>query len=164
MSRILVIGAGLTGLSAAYHLAQRGVAATVVARAPEAGGACRTMARDGFHFDLTGHRLQLARPERAAVGPHVITRQRKDLKSSLHGLEREGFRKVHVLRSVEEVEQAVIEYEKSYNDKRELTGPFDIIGDVHGCRSELETLLVRLGYTLVREWARGANPAQTGEQ
>jgi len=40
------------------------------------------------------------RPERAMVGPHVITRQRKDLKASLHGLEREGFRKVHVLRGV----------------------------------------------------------------
>jgi protein phosphatase len=91
------------------------------------------------------------RPERAMVGPHVITRQRKDLKSSLHGLEREGFRKVHVLRSVEEVEQVVIEYEKAYNDKRELTGPLDIIGDVHGCRAELEALLVRLGYTLVRD-------------
>jgi polynucleotide kinase-phosphatase len=91
------------------------------------------------------------RPERSMVGPHVITRQRKDLKAGLHGLEREGFRKVHVLRSVEEVEQAVIEYEKAYNDKRELTGPFDIIGDVHGCRTELEALLVRLGYTLVRD-------------
>src|ERR1700737_1099444 len=85
------------------------------------------------------------------VGAHVITRQRKDLKSSLHGLEREGFRKVHVLRSVEEIEQVVIEYEKAYNDKRELTGPFDVIGDVHGCRSELETLLGTLGYELVRD-------------
>jgi len=90
------------------------------------------------------------RPERAMVGPHVITRQRKDLKASLHGLEREGFRKVHILRSVEEVAQAVIEYEKAYNDKRELTGPFDVIGDVHGCRSELESLLGELGYQVLR--------------
>ena len=29
---------------------------------------------------------------------------------------------------------------------RDLTGPFDIIGDVHGCRAELETLLAELGY------------------
>jgi protein phosphatase len=91
------------------------------------------------------------RPERAMLGAHVITRQRKDLNSSLHGLEREGFRKVHVLRSVEEIEQVVIEYEKAYNDKRELTGPFDVIGDVHGCRSELESLLGTLGYELVRD-------------
>ena len=101
---------------------------------------------EGVCRDRNAHR-----PERAMVGPHVISRQRKDLKASLHGLEREGFRKVHVLRSVEEVEQAVIEYEKAYNDKRELTGPFDIIGDVHGCRAELESLLVQLGYTLVRD-------------
>jgi protein phosphatase len=91
------------------------------------------------------------RPERAQLSPYVITRQRKDLKASLRGLEREGFRKVHVLRSVEEVADAVIEYEKAYNDKRELTGPFDVIGDVHGCRSELESLLIELGYTLVRD-------------
>ncbi|HEY3868070.1 MAG TPA: polynucleotide kinase-phosphatase [Actinocrinis sp.] len=91
------------------------------------------------------------RPERAQLSPYVISRQRKDLKASLRGLEREGFRKVHVLRSVEEVADAVIEYEKAYNDKRELTGPFDVIGDVHGCRSELESLLVELGYTLVRD-------------
>jgi hypothetical protein len=31
-------------------------------------------------------------------------------------------------------------------DKRDLRGPFDIIGDVHGCAGELETLLTRLGY------------------
>ena len=34
---------------------------------------------------------------------------------------------------------------------RTSTGPFDIIGDVHGCRSELETLLGELGYALVRD-------------
>src|SRR4029078_5503572 len=31
------------------------------------------------------------------------------------------------------------------------TGPFDVIGDVHGCRSELETLLEHLGYALLRD-------------
>lgn len=31
-------------------------------------------------------------------------------------------------------------------DQRHLTGPFDIIGDVHGCFSELCTLLRKLGY------------------
>ncbi len=50
-------------------------------------------------------------------------------------LAREGFRKVHVLRGVEEIDAAEIRYEKLFNDRRELTGPFDIVGDVHGCRS-----------------------------
>ena len=36
-------------------------------------------------------------------------------------------------------------------DRREDQGPFDIIGDVHGCTDELEALLVRLGYRL--DWS-----------
>lgn len=87
-----------------------------------------------------------ARPDRAGMPRHVISRHRRELRRSLRGLEREGFRKVHVLRGVEEVESAGIVLERRYNDLRHLTGPFDIIGDVHGCRSELETLLGRLGY------------------
>lgn len=78
----------------------------------------------------------------------VIRRQRSQLKRSLRGLAKEGFRKVHVLTSVSEVDAASIAYEKAYNDRRELTGPFDIIGDVHGCASELRSLLSELGYQL----------------
>ncbi|MEX0168563.1 polynucleotide kinase-phosphatase [Streptomyces sp. LMG1-1-1.1] len=86
------------------------------------------------------------RPDRADMPAHVIQRHRRELRRSLRGLEREGFRKVHVLRSVEEVEDAGIVLERRFNDLRHLTGPFDVIGDVHGCRSELETLLAKLGY------------------
>ncbi|MFI2453756.1 polynucleotide kinase-phosphatase [Streptomyces sp. NPDC019539] len=87
-----------------------------------------------------------ARPDRADMPRHVIQRHRRELRRSLRGLEREGFRKVHVLRSVEEADAAEIVLEKRYNDLRHLTGPFDIIGDIHGCSSELDTLLARLGY------------------
>lgn len=87
-----------------------------------------------------------ARPDRADMPRHVIQRHRRELRRSLRGLEREGFRKVHVLRSVEEAEAAEIVLEKRFNDLRHLTGPFDIIGDIHGCSSELDTLLGRLGY------------------
>ncbi|WP_329114771.1 polynucleotide kinase-phosphatase [Streptomyces sp. NBC_01353] len=87
-----------------------------------------------------------ARPDRADMPRHVVQRHRRELRRSLRGLEREGFRKVHVLRSVEEAEAAEVVLEKRFNDLRHLTGPFDIIGDIHGCRSELETLLARLGY------------------
>ncbi|WP_433545252.1 polynucleotide kinase-phosphatase [Streptomyces sp. CA-294286] len=86
------------------------------------------------------------RPDRAGMPRHVIQRHRRELRRSLRGLEREGFRKVHVLRSVAEVDAAEVVLEKRYNDLTHLTGPFDIIGDVHGCRSELETLLGKLGY------------------
>ncbi|MFF3560527.1 polynucleotide kinase-phosphatase [Streptomyces sp. NPDC002574] len=88
-----------------------------------------------------------ARPDRAHLPRHVVQRQHRELRRSLRQLEREGFRKVHVLRGAEEVEAAEVVLERRFNDKRELTGPFDIIGDVHGCSSELETLLGKLGYT-----------------
>ena len=90
------------------------------------------------------------RPDRQ-LPAHVVPRQNRELRRSLRGLEREGFRKVHVLRGAAEVEAAEIVTEKRYNDLRHLTGPFDIVGDVHGCRAELETLLDRLGYTVARD-------------
>lgn len=87
-----------------------------------------------------------ARVDRADMPRRVIQRHTRELRRSLRHLEREGFRKVHVLRGVEEAESAEIRTEKRYNDLTHLTGPFDIIGDIHGCASELETLLGKLGY------------------
>ncbi|GAA3743333.1 polynucleotide kinase-phosphatase [Plantactinospora mayteni] len=91
-----------------------------------------------------------ARPDRT-FARQVLGRMQRDLRRSVGRLEREGFRKVHVLRGVEEIEAAEIGYEKLFNDRKELTGPFDIVGDVHGCRAELEALLLRLGWTLHRD-------------
>ncbi|MCX4863805.1 polynucleotide kinase-phosphatase [Streptomyces sp. NBC_00257] len=87
-----------------------------------------------------------ARPDRADMPRHVIQRHRRELRRSLRGLEREGFRKVHILRTEEEADQAEVVLERRYNDLRHLTGPFDIIGDIHGCSSELDSLLGKLGY------------------
>ncbi|MEW1551149.1 polynucleotide kinase-phosphatase [Streptomyces tsukubensis] len=86
------------------------------------------------------------RPDRAGMPRRVIKRHRAELRRSLRGLEREGFRKVHILRSTTEVDAAEIVIERRFNDLRHLTGPFDIIGDIHGCSSELDTLLAKLGY------------------
>lgn len=91
-----------------------------------------------------------ARPDRN-LGAHIVKRQHDQLRRSLRGLRREGFRSVHVLNSVEEVEAATFVREKLMNDLRDRTGPFDVIGDVHGCRVELEELLEGLGYSLVRD-------------
>ncbi|WP_438303037.1 polynucleotide kinase-phosphatase [Streptomyces sp. HUAS TT11] len=87
-----------------------------------------------------------ARADRADMPRRVIQRHTRELRRSLRHLEREGFRKVHVLRGVEEAENATVVTEKRFNDLTHLTGPFDIIGDVHGCSSELEALLGKLGY------------------
>lgn len=87
-----------------------------------------------------------ARADRADMPRRVVQRHIRELRRSLRHLEREGFRKVHVLRGVEEVENATVVTEKRFNDLTHLTGPFDIVGDVHGCSAELESLLVKLGY------------------
>jgi protoporphyrinogen oxidase len=63
VSGVVVVGAGLTGLSAAYHLRERGVGALVLERAGVVGGACTTLERAGFYFDLTGHLLHLGRED-----------------------------------------------------------------------------------------------------
>ncbi|MDT0568814.1 polynucleotide kinase-phosphatase [Streptomyces sp. DSM 3412] len=87
-----------------------------------------------------------ARTDRADMPRRVIQRHIRELRRSLRQLEREGFRKVHVLRGVEEVDNATVVTEKRFNDLTHLTGPFDIVGDIHGCANELETLLGTLGY------------------
>jgi protein phosphatase len=93
----------------------------------------------------------VARPDRDFGAP-VIRRQRDQLRRGIKGLQREGFRHVHVLRGTAEVEAATVTRTKLFNDLRHETGPFDVIGDVHGCREELELLLGgELGYILDRD-------------
>lgn len=86
-----------------------------------------------------------ARPERQ-LPEHVIRRHANDLRRCIRGLKKEGFRFVYVLNGVDEVDAAEIVRTKMWNDKREERGPFDIIGDVHGCFDELTELLAKLGY------------------
>jgi protein phosphatase len=95
--------------------------------------------------ERVAHDRNKTRPDRD-FGPHVIRQQSQQLHRSLRGLEREGFRHVHVLKSLEEVEAAVIERQPLWNNLKHEHGPFDIIGDVHGCFDELVELLRKLGY------------------
>jgi protein phosphatase len=66
-------------------------------------------------------------------------------------LEKEGFRYVYLLNSQEEIQMAEIVRSKLYNNKRDIHGPFDIIGDIHGCYDELCELLEKLGYRVERD-------------
>lgn len=81
-----------------------------------------------------------------AFGPHVIRHQRSQMQRSLRGLQREGFRHVFVLNSEADVAAVSAAREPLWNNKKHEHGPFDLIGDVHGCAGELEALLAALGY------------------
>lgn len=86
-----------------------------------------------------------ARDDRDA-GAEVLQRQREQLHRGLDGLLAEGHEAVHVLRTPEQVAAARIVRVPLPPDRRAERGPFDVIGDVHGCVEELEALLARLGY------------------
>jgi len=91
------------------------------------------------------HERNQNRPERQ-FGPHVVRNQSQQLRRSIRGLEREGFRHVFTMTSPEEVAGATITRQPLWNNLKQEHGPFDIVGDVHGCYDELIQLLVHLRY------------------
>src|SRR6266478_4191495 len=93
------------------------------------------------------HERNQNRPDRQ-FGPHVVRNQSQQLRRSLRGLEREGFRHVFTLSTPEEVSSVTIVRQPLWNNLTHEHGPFDIIGDVHGCHEELNTLLGQLGYKI----------------
>lgn len=63
MSSVVIIGAGLTGLSTAYHLEQQGFFDyAVFEKEATVGGLCRSIHHEGFIFDYTGHLLHINAP------------------------------------------------------------------------------------------------------
>ena len=93
------------------------------------------------------HDRNADRPNRN-FGPHVVRHQARQLRKSLRSLKREGFRQTHVLKSPEEVDSVTLARQPMWTDKRSETGPFDIIGDIHGCFEEARELLDKLGYAV----------------
>ncbi|MDR1308925.1 MAG: polynucleotide kinase-phosphatase [Deltaproteobacteria bacterium] len=87
------------------------------------------------------------RPDRQYPA-RVIDAQIRELKRSLGRLKREGFRVLRVFGAPGETEGLEIERVRLWNDKRTESGPFDVIGDIHGCHRELCALLERLGYAV----------------
>lgn len=80
-------------------------------------------------------------------GSHVVRNQRNDLRRSLPRLREEGFHKVYVLQP-EQLEDSEVVLERIWSRRLDEHGPFDIIGDVHGCLAELKELLDQLGWKL----------------
>lgn len=96
------------------------------------------------------HDRNSSRADRA-FGPHVIRNQRLAMRREIRNLHREGFRHIFTFRSQEEVDGAALEREPLWNNLKHERGPFDIIGDVHGCFDELIELLEQLGYAIVKD-------------
>src|SRR3974390_461455 len=74
------------------------------------------------------HERNQNRPDRQ-FGPHVVRNQSQQLRRSIRGLEREGFRHVFVLSTPDEVAKVSIARQKLWNNLKHEHGPFDIIGD-----------------------------------
>jgi protein phosphatase len=123
---------GLVALARQYHC----LPVAIVLDVPEAVAADRNRQR----------------PDRQGLKPHVIASHRRLLRQGLRTLKPEGFRHIFHLRGVEEIDAVqTIVRDPLHNNRQQETGPFDIIGDVHGCYSELVTLLGQLGYAVETE-------------
>jgi protein phosphatase len=99
-----------------------------------------------------------ARPDRD-FGAHVLRQQRTQLRRGLKGLRREGFHRVYVLAGEADIAAATVSRERLWNDLRDRHGPFDVIGDIHGCYDELALLLDRLGYQVTADGTAASHPA-----
>ena len=103
----------------------------------------------GLSREERAHLVNLARRYHAATVAIVVGEGRvetTDGQSAPAGHDRFG--EYVDLRSAARLASAVLERRPIRTDLRHVHGPFDIIGDVHGCADELEDLLRRLGYTV----------------
>jgi protein phosphatase len=97
------------------------------------------------------------RPDRD-FGDHVLRNQLNQLNRSFRGLKREGFHNLTILNGIAEIDSVKIEREPLLNDRKWDHGPFDVIGDVHGCVDELRLLLTNLGYELSDDGSNASHP------
>jgi protoporphyrinogen oxidase len=71
-SRTVVIGAGPAGLTAAYQLAKADHPVTVLETGDVVGGISRTVEREGWRFDIGGHRFFTKVPEVEALWHEIL--------------------------------------------------------------------------------------------
>src|SRR4051812_14590183 len=80
----VIVGGGPCGLAAAWHLARAGHAPIVLERESLVGGLCATHERNGWRFDLGGHRFvsndaELTRWLEHILGDDLGVRERKSV-------------------------------------------------------------------------------------
>ncbi|MHB8417528.1 MAG: FAD-dependent oxidoreductase [Myxococcales bacterium] len=82
--KVVILGGGACGMSAALELSRHGASAIVVEREGRVGGLCGTHERDGFRFDFGGHRFITQNGAvdslvRALVGDDLLERRRQSV-------------------------------------------------------------------------------------
>ena len=97
------------------------------------------------------------RPERELTDK-IITQQTEQLRQSIDHLQKEGFRYVYILSNEEEIANVQIARTPLWNNKKNEAGPFDIIGDIHGCYDELCDLLAEMNYEVDAENFTASHP------
>ncbi len=78
----IVLGGGLTGLSAAYAFVSKGISPQVFEADDTVGGLSKTIIRDGYRFDIGGHRFHTKDKEveklvRELMGEELLSVSRK---------------------------------------------------------------------------------------
>jgi protoporphyrinogen oxidase len=80
----VILGGGPSGLACAWELARNGHAVTVLEREPRSGGLCSTLEKDGYRFDLGGHRFvsknaELSRLVSDLLGSDLLEQERRSV-------------------------------------------------------------------------------------
>ncbi|MDF2577544.1 MAG: polynucleotide 3-phosphatase [Chlamydiales bacterium] len=81
----------------------------------------------------------------------ILDQQYSQLKNALRNLRNERYHANFFLDSLEEIEAFSFERHKLWVNLENEVGPFDIIGDIHGCFDELQSLLYKLGYSQINK-------------
>jgi protoporphyrinogen oxidase len=72
LPEVVIIGAGPAGLTAGWELAKRDVPATIIEGDSVVGGISRTAQREGWRFDIGGHRFFTKVPEVEALWHEIL--------------------------------------------------------------------------------------------
>ncbi|MFM1816160.1 MAG: hypothetical protein RLZ98_2855 [Pseudomonadota bacterium] len=97
--------------------------------------------------------LKCAKRQYAAAYAIDLSHHLADGAAPSHGDKQHRFKSVFEVPREAAAEEVEIALHKVQGDHRDVQGAFDIIGDVHGCCDELETLLGKLGYGV--SWGSG---------
>ena len=66
-TKTIILGAGIAGISAAYHLKQKGLQSVIFEKDGDWGGLCGNFTIDGFRFDRFVHFTFADKPETAEM-------------------------------------------------------------------------------------------------